>query len=116
MRREIAATAATMALVLAILTAPAAAGAEEVRVTISYSLSVMAESESAEDVVEAQGKARRAMYTMMAKECAAMEETIAQNCKLTTFRIQTEKRYRRRQQSAKQVSVNGSGTYAIELK
>ena len=114
MIRHITTAAAATALLLA--TQSGSALAEDVRVTISYNLTVTAKSEEVDAIAEAQGSARRAMYSMMAKECSVLEETIAQSCKLTKFNIRADGRYRRRNTDVSKINVTGSGTYRIVLK
>ncbi|MEL7543063.1 MAG: hypothetical protein AAGJ70_04745 [Pseudomonadota bacterium] len=113
--------AACAALAAAILVTPftsTTATAESVRVSISYNLTIKADSDGADDIAAAQSKGRRAMYQMMAAECDVLNETIAASCKLSNFNIQSGNRYRRRanNNADNNVQIRGTGSYRIEMK
>ncbi|MEO0619887.1 MAG: hypothetical protein AAFZ01_11500 [Pseudomonadota bacterium] len=114
---RLAAIAVLASIVFASPLSQASASAESVRVSISYNLTIKADTDAADDIAAAQSKGRRAMYQMMAAECEVLNETIAASCKLSNFNIQSGNRYRRRTNNAdNSVQIRGTGSYRIELK
>jgi hypothetical protein len=94
--------------------AQAQAMANQARVTVSYNLYVPGPVGLSDAGIAAQEHARRSMYTLAAKECEVLRETIAVECRLETINVNVNRH--QGQQQPEGFSIGANVGYRVTLK
>ncbi|MEM9026735.1 MAG: hypothetical protein AAGC70_00030 [Pseudomonadota bacterium] len=87
-----------------------------VSISVSYQFFMEGNPRSIEEQAVLSEKGRRAVYTLLAKECAALLETIASSCKISRANVSSQMNTSTSRYQARGVRVSGSATYRISLK
>lgn len=123
----IAAAAALTSLVLALPTSAQSSrlkpfsvngkSKKEVTISVSYQFFLEGDTKSVEDQAELADQGRRHLYTLLAKECEVLLETIASDCRINRANVNTQLRRQTRSSVRREgVRVSGTATYQIGLK
>lgn len=84
-----------------------------VQISLSFNLTMTAEAGARGPLVPAEST-RRAFYQHLTSECDLLLATIAATCQLTNANVNVSEQ--RHNQPMPYVQINGSGTFAVQLK
>lgn len=89
-------------------------GGQPVNVSVGFNTQFALTDLSHEGLANAQKTARELIYRMGASECALLEATIAETCRLTNLNVNSQIQQRNRNQPY--LHVNGNANFTISLK
>ncbi|MEL6298681.1 MAG: hypothetical protein AAFV26_00925 [Pseudomonadota bacterium] len=96
---------------------PAVGASKSVDISVSYQFFIEGEATGIEEQAKMSEEGRRALYALLGRECAALIETIAEDCTIRRANVssQINSNYRSRNRP-RGVRVSGSATYRITMK
>ena len=89
-------------------------GGQPVNVSVGFNTQFALTDLSPEGLANAQKTAREYIYKMGAQECALLEATIAETCRLTNLNVNSQIQHRNRNQPF--LNINGNANFMISLK
>lgn len=105
----------TAGLTASVQVAHAQRNADEVRVSVSYDVT-MPRPDAMEEVDIAMNKAREMVYARVKQECAQMMQHFAQSCELTQLDIKQGVKSSHRKNRQGTMSIRANARYAVGLK
>ncbi|MEM1306710.1 MAG: hypothetical protein AAGG99_04225 [Pseudomonadota bacterium] len=85
-----------------------------VEISVTYQFFISGNAQSLEDQASLSDQGRRALYTLLGRECDALLETIATTCEIRRANVNSQ--INRSTSRRRGVRVSGSATYRIEFK
>jgi len=86
-----------------------------VEISVSYQFFLSGEATKLEEQARLSEQGRRALYTLLGRECDTLLETIARSCEITRANVNSQIN-RSRSATRRGIRVSGSATYRIEFK
>jgi hypothetical protein len=115
---------ATIAILALVFLAPAAATGRSmqfapvpgqfVNVNVGFNTRVQLADLNEETLTQAQQTGRKYIYSMVSKECAVLQATIAKTCRLNSLNISAQVREQKNMPAS--LHLNGNAQFAITLK
>lgn len=90
--------------------------AEGVSISVSYQFFLGGNPNSIAEQAKLSEDGRRAVYTLLAQECAALLETIAATCEISRANVSSRMNTNTSRYRSGGVTISGSATYQITLK
>ncbi len=87
-----------------------------VSISVSYQFFIEGAARSIADQAKMSEDGRRAVYTLLAKECEALLSTIAESCEISRANVSSQMNSQVSRYRPAGVRVSGSATYRITLK